>query len=151
LGDEGMVAFCLTCAQPRFEAFNTCVLVAVVSGDRVLLLRQDRVSTTHWVLLAGLVKKGETAEETVVREVREETGLRVEDHVYVSSYYHHDKELLLLGFVARVDGTDFSRSREVDAAQWLPLREAGGLLREGSIGKQHLQAVGRCRARSERW
>jgi len=88
--------------------------------NEVALLRQPDVSERHWVLVAGFNKAGETVEETVIREVREETGLVVKECRYIASYYRSDKNLLLMGFLTYVDGTLSKASPEVDDVRWVP-------------------------------
>ena len=68
-----------------------------------------------------------------MREVNEELGLKVEALEYVRSYPFEQKEMLMLGFRARVQKADFQLSGEVDKAQWFPLAEAPKKLRQGGI------------------
>jgi NAD+ diphosphatase len=110
------------------------LVLAVDPDDRLALLMQHSVSTTHWVLVAGYNRVGETAEETVRREVAEETGLRVTSCRYVASYFHAGKQALLLGFVARVVGELSRDSAEIDDLRWIDFADAGPFLRPGSIG-----------------
>ncbi|HIJ65460.1 MAG TPA: NUDIX domain-containing protein [Candidatus Hydrogenedentes bacterium] len=135
IGDEGPTPFCGRCNQPFFDFARPSVLVLARNDkNEVALLRQRYVSATNWVLVAGFNKRGETAEETVAREVGEETGLRVTKCQYISSYYHKGKKLLMLGFLAHVDGTLSSASSEVDEVQWVTFDQVPDLLREGSTG-----------------
>ena len=144
LGDEGPVPFCEDCRIPFLDLARPCVLVLAVNGrNEVALLRQAEVSETHWVLVAGFNKAGETAEETVVREVREETGLTVRECRYIASYCRPDKNLLLMGFLTRVDGALSNASPEVDDVRWVPFEEVPGFLRDGSTGLLHYHNVKR--------
>lgn len=143
LGDEGLVPYCAACRAPYFDVGRPCVLVlAVNDSGQVALLRQPEVAREHWVLVAGYHKAGESAEETVVREVREETGLSVSETRYIQSYYREGKDLLLLGFVAHVTGEISQASREVDEARWFPLDEVAKQLRPGSTGMRLFVAAG---------
>ena len=87
------------------------------------------------------MKMGESAEETVVREIGEELGLHVKSLQYIKSYPYEKKEMLMLGFQAVVDKQDFVLSGEVDAAKWVKFEEALSLLREGSIAWQLVKTV----------
>ena len=137
IGDEGPTAYCLACETPLFDLASPCVLVLAVNRrDEAALLKQHYISKEHWVLVAGYNKIGETAEETVRREVAEETGLRVTSCRYIASYYLESKQALLLGFLARVDGELSADSVEVDDAKWVPLDDIEPLLRPGSIGRR---------------
>lgn len=84
---------------------------------------------------------GESAEETVIREVKEELGQDVFSLEYVQSYPYEQKEMLMLGFKANVKKQPFVLSGEVDAAEWVPFSEALGKLREGSIAWQLVKQV----------
>ena len=137
IGDEGMIPYCTECKIPLWDMFTTSIIVAVVNEyQEVALLRQNYVSTTNHVCVAGVMKMGESAEETVVREIGEELGLHVKSLQYIKSYPYEKKEMLMLGFQAVVDKQDFVLSGEVDAAKWVKFEEALSLLREGSIAWQ---------------
>lgn len=143
IGDEGPVDFCAACDTARFETARPGVIVLVHDGGgRVVLLRQDRVSTTHSVLVAGWNRPGETAEETARREVAEETGLTVTTLDYAGSRYHERSDGLLLGFVARAEGELSRESPEVDDLEWAPWTEAGARLRPGSIAAELFRVAG---------
>jgi len=142
VGDEEPTPFCEACARP-FISFSSPAIIAAVVNERreVALLKQSHVSDSHWVLVAGYVTQGETAEQAAAREVEEETGLRVRLLEYISSYHHKRRDLLMLGFIARVEKAGFKPSREVDHIRWFPLREASAHLIPGSIGQRLLEAA----------
>lgn len=139
IGDEGLVPYCENCAEPYFDGFGTCVIAAVVNGlNEVCLLRQRYVSEHHWVMVAGYIHNGELPECAVKREIEEETGQRASEVVYLGSFYHERKELLMLGFIAFTGKNEFAASREVDAAGWFDMEAAVKLVREGSIARRLL-------------
>lgn len=134
IGDEGMIPYCAQCETPLWDMFTTSIICAVVNEyNEVALLRQNYVTTTSHVCVAGVMKLGESAEETVIREVKEELGQDVFALEYVQSYPFERKEMLMLGFKASVKKQPFVLSGEVDAAEWIPFSKALGKLREGSI------------------
>jgi NAD+ diphosphatase len=137
MGDEGLVPYCEACHRPFFGVSHPCVIVVVVNEQReVVLIRQNRLSAANWVLVAGYIKPGETVEDCVTREVFEETGLTPLRCDYLSSYHHGKRDLLMLGFVARVLKVDFAQSQEVEAIGWFGLEHAGRNLRADSIGEK---------------
>ena len=122
--------------------FTTSIIAAVVNEyGEVALLRQNYVSTTKYVCVAGIMKIGESAEETVIREVKEEIGQDVESLEFISSYPYEKREMLMLGYKATVRKKDFKLSGEVDSVEWVKYENALSLLREGSIGWQLVKAV----------
>ena len=142
IGDEGLIPFCNSCNKPLWDMFTTSIITACVNQyDEVALIRQNYVSTANYVCVAGIMKLGESAEETVVREVKEELGLDVKSLTYIKSYPYEKKEMLMLGYKAVVDKADFKLSGEVDSARWVKFDEALGLLREGSIAWELVKAA----------
>ena len=142
IGDEGRIPYCNTCKVPLWDMFTTCVICAVVNEHReIALLRQNYVSATNYVCVAGVMKMGESAEETASREIKEEIGLDVETLEFVHSYPYMKKEMLMLGFHATVKKSDFRISGEVDAVDWFPLDSASEKLRPGSIAWELVETV----------
>ena len=134
IGDEGKIPYCTQCKIPLWDMFITSIICAVVNEQKeIALLRQNNVSQTHFVCLAGVIKMGETAEETVRREVKEEIGLDVEWLEYIETYPYPKKEMLMLGYKVYVKKDNFTLSKEVDSVEWVPLENALEKLREGSI------------------
>jgi NAD+ diphosphatase len=64
---------------------NPAVIVAVLRDDRLLLARSHRHPPGRYSVLAGFVEPGETLEECVAREIKEEVGLDVENIRYFGS------------------------------------------------------------------
>ena len=148
IGDEGLMPFCPTCLMPLWDYFNTSIICAVVNEqEEIALLRQNYVSTTNYVCVAGHMKSAESAEETVTREVKEEIGQDVEQLIYIRSYPYEKKNLLMLGFLAKVNKKDFKLSGEVDSVEWFPLSDALSMLREGGIAWQLVKEINERKAR----
>lgn len=142
IGDEGVIPYCTSCEVPLWDMFTTSIIAAVVNEyGEIALLRQDYVSRTNHVCVAGVMKPGESAEETVVREIGEELGLDVRSVAYIKSYPYGKKDMLMLGFKAVAEKKDFILSGEVDSAEWVKFEDALSLLREGSIAWQLVKAV----------
>ena len=142
IGDEGMIPFCENCNIPLWDMFTTSIIAAVVNEyNEIALLRQNYVSATNYVCVAGIMKIGESAEDTVIREVREEIGQKVEKLEFIRSYPYEKKEMLMLGYKATVKKQDFKLSGEVDSAEWVKYENALSLLREGSIAWQLVKSV----------
>ena len=74
LDNEGLVPYCNKCGGFKFPPFKTAVSMVAVNKtqDRVLIAKH---TNGNFLMFAGYVKKGESAEKTIVREMKEETGL----------------------------------------------------------------------------
>lgn len=124
-GDDGYVPFCEQCDQYWFDTFSSCSIVLVANQyHEIALLRQSYLSADHACFVSGYITPGETAEETAVREVKEELGLRIERLEYAGTYWFPSKELLMHGFIGFSSKSDFVLSSEVDSAAWVPASEA---------------------------
>lgn len=142
IGDEGLIPFCESCSVPLWDMFTTCIITAVVNEEQeVALIKQSYVTTSNFVCVAGVMKLGESAEETVIREVKEEIGLDVQELEFVQTYPYEKKEMLMLGFMAKVKKAEFSLSQEVDCVRWFKFEDALGMIREGSIAWQLVKTV----------
>lgn len=142
IGDEGCIPYCEKCQIPLWDMFTTSIIAAVVNEyQEVALLRQNYVSATKHVCVAGIMKIGESAEETVIREIKEEIGLDVKELQYIKSYPYEKKEMLMLGYKAVVEKSEFVLSGEVDAVEWVKFENALDLLPEGSIARNLVKTV----------
>ena len=124
----GYVAHCSGCGLDHYPRVDPAVIVAVGDGERLLLGRQPGWAPRRWSVLAGFVEPGETPEQTVVREVHEETGVRVTACRYLGSQPWPFPSALMLGFEA-VAGADEPRvDGELEAARWFSREEIGAAL-----------------------
>lgn len=130
IGDEGLIPWCSACEQPLFPMFSTCIIALAVDegAGEAALLRQSYISTRYHNLVSGYMKPGESAEECAAREVEEELGLKVERLTLTGTYWFGKKDMLMIGFIARVRKQDFHLSGEVDQAVWVPVDRALDLL-----------------------
>lgn len=140
-GDEGPVPYCESCGKSRHDSFTTAIIAAVVNeGNEVALLRQGYIAESTYVCVSGIMRPGESAEETAVREIQEELGLTVRELRYMGSWPYPRKDMLMLGFLALADKAPLRLSDEVDSARWVPFAEAPGLIREGTIARRLTEA-----------
>jgi NAD+ diphosphatase len=87
-----------------FPRTDAAIIVGVTDGqDRILLGSNALWERNRFSLLAGFVEPGESLEAAVLREVFEESGIRVTDPVYLGSQPWPFPASLMLGFRARVD------------------------------------------------
>ena len=116
----GWLGQCEACNSEHYPRTDQAVIVAVTDGERLLLGRQASWPPRRWSVVAGFVEPGETLEQTVVREVREETGVRVHAHTarYVASQPWPFPGSLMLGFIADAEPDAPVAEEELEAARW---------------------------------
>lgn len=135
IGDEGIVPYCESCKRPWFPFSYPCVICLAINEDNEIVLIRQTYATTRFVCVAGFISHGETAENTVVREIGEEIGLDVLSVRYVGSYYYEKNDNLMLGFAVRVRKAPFRLSeKEVETAQWFSVEDAEKELSKGTTG-----------------
>ena len=111
---------CPACGQTEYPKICPAVIVGVMHGDRLLLTKYADRDFKRYALIAGFAEIGETIEETVHREVMEETGLKVKNLKYYKSQPWSFTDTLLFGFFAELDGDDTVHldDHELSLARW---------------------------------
>lgn len=113
---------CPACQQQFFPRINPCAIMLVVNGDEILLARNARFKSGYYSCLAGFIEVGETPEQTVVRETREEVGVEVENVRYAKSQSWPFPSQLMLGFYADYkSGEIVPDAVEIEDAGWFPV------------------------------
>jgi len=125
----GWVRACVADGSEHYPRTDPAVIMAVVDDEDRLLLGHARAwAAGRWSTLAGFVEPGESLENAVRREVREETGVVVGDVEYRGSQPWPFPASLMVAFVARARTTDVVVDGvEVEQAAWFTrdrLREA---------------------------
>jgi len=118
LGGERAKA-CTGCGMHFFPRVTPAVIVAVVRDRRILLAQSRRFPSAFHSVLAGFVEPGETFEECVRREVREEVGIEVTNLRYFGSQPWPFPHSLMVGFTADYAGGDLViEEKEIVRAGW---------------------------------
>ena len=124
--DAGHVMTCSRpgCATQFFPRIDPAIIVLVTDGERALLGRQASWPAGRYSTIAGFVEPGESFEDAVVREVREETNVDVVDLEYHSSQPWPFPSSVMIGFVARAQGTTIAcPDGELEDARWFSCTE----------------------------
>ena len=95
---------CPQCGLLHFPRLAPAIIVLVERGPEMLLARARRFPTAIYSVIAGFVEPGETLEEAVVREVREESGIAVNEIRYFGSQPCPFPHSLMIGFTAKYAG-----------------------------------------------
>ena len=139
--NEGLVPYCNACGEFKFPPFKTAVSMVAVNKaqDKILIGKHTNGNN---LLLAGYVKKGESAEKAIVREIREETGLNTVKYRYIGSRYHEPRNVLMLGFIVVVsDGELKLNTDEIETAHWCGFDEALKEISHDSTAEYFLQTA----------
>lgn len=108
-----------SCKAMHFPRTDPVAIMLVLDGDRALLGRQKIFAPLSYSALAGFMEPGETIEETVRREVKEEAGLEVGAVRYVSSQPWPFPSSLMIGCHADAITTDIKVDPdELEEARW---------------------------------
>ncbi len=112
------------CAHETFPRIDPAIIVLVSDGERALLGRQSSWPPGRYSTIAGFVEPGESLEDAVVREVREETGVRVQRVDYDSSQPWPFPSSLMLGFHAQAEpGAQIEVGGELEDVRWFSRAE----------------------------
>jgi NAD+ diphosphatase len=112
------------CAHEVFPRIDPAIIVLVSDGERALLGRQPTWPPGRYSTIAGFVEPGESLEDAVAREVREETGVEVIRVDYHSSQPWPFPSSLMLGFRAvAAPGAAVRVTGELEEARWFTREE----------------------------
>jgi NAD+ diphosphatase len=128
LEKAGFVGRCRQCAAEHYPRVDPAVIVAVEHDGQLLLGRQAGWAPGRLSLIAGFVEPGETLEQAVVREVHEETRIRVDIDScrYLGAQPWPFPGALMLGFAASAHAGTPQVDGELEHAAWYD-RDAVGL------------------------
>jgi NAD+ diphosphatase len=116
---------CGACGAQHFPRTDPVVIMLAIDGERCLIARQSRFPQRMWSCLAGFVEPGETIEEAVRRETREEAGVVVNRVVYFASQPWPYPSSLMIGCHAEAIATELTIDRkEIEDARWVEREEA---------------------------
>lgn len=129
LDKKERMLYCPDCGNQIYPRIAPAVIVAVTDGDRILLSRYADREYKRYALIAGFTEIGETAEETVRREVMEEAGLHVKNIRYYKTQPWGIAGNLLIGYFAELDGDDQIHldHKELAVARWTDRQELAGM------------------------
>jgi len=151
IADGGLVRRCPACGREHHPRTDPVVIMLVTAPGRLLLGRQARWPPGRYSALAGFVEPGESLEEAVAREVREEAGVSVGTPRYVSSQPWPFPSSLMVGFSAPwAAGEPAARDAELEDVRWFSRAEvAAAAAREGPLRLPPPLAI--ARRLIERW
>jgi NAD+ diphosphatase len=126
---------CPKCGRTEFPRICPAIIVVITDDEnRILLAHNRRFKNDVYSHISGFNEAGETLEETVVREVREEVNIEIKDIVYIKSQPWPFPCSLMLGFKARyLSGTIKPDGEEIEDAKWFTKDNLPDLPGKGSL------------------
>ncbi len=117
--ESGHVRACEGCGKKHFPRTDPAIMALIMHEGRCLLARQPKWPGRMHSILAGFVEPGESLEQAVVREVREEVGLEVAELRYLRSQSWPFPSSLMLGFAMDAVTTEIQLGDdELESAGW---------------------------------
>ncbi len=128
---------CPRCGLSHYPRLSPAIIVLIQRGDRILLAHNKRHPGTMYSVLAGFVEPGETLEQAVSREVREEVGLEVQEIRYFGSQPWPFPNSLMIAFTCAYAGGQITlHDNELDHADWFGAGELPDVPPPISIARQ---------------
>jgi NAD+ diphosphatase len=129
VAEAGWRRDCPACKATHFPRTDPVVIMLAIDGDRCLLGRSARFAASMWSCLAGFIEPGESFEEAVRRETREEAGVTCGRVVYFRSQPWPFPMSLMIGCHAQALTTELKVDRsELEDARWFTREECALML-----------------------
>ena len=123
-----------SCNQHHFPRTDTAIIVIISEGDACLLGRQATWPEGMYATIAGFLEPGETLEQAVAREAKEETGVELQTVTYHSSQPWPFPSSIMVGFSAIASSRNlYKENDELEDARWFTRNEIAAGLRNGSL------------------
>jgi NAD+ diphosphatase len=136
--------FCPECSLTSYPPVSPAIMALVTHGDRLLLLRKPAWPPGRYSAVAGFVEPGETLEDAVQRETREEVGVEVDNIRYFGSQPWPFPHSLMVAFTAEYAGGEVRPDGdEIVEAQWFDARSLPTLPPSVSISRRMIDTVAR--------
>jgi NAD+ diphosphatase len=128
---------CKPCSMVLYPRIAPCIIVLITRGEEMLLASSPNFPVPMYSTLAGFIEAGETAEQTLIREVREEVNLEVSNIRYFRSQAWPFPNQLMLGYFANYAGGDIiCEPTEIADAQWFHHTDLPNIPPRASISGQ---------------
>lgn len=132
--DEGKAPYCETCDQLYFPHFNVACSMIVRYKNEVLLIKQ--YNNNDYILVAGYLKQGESAEEAALRELKEEVNLEGKVTRILKTKYFLKSNTLMINILVDVKSKEVKTNYEVDNYTWFSFDDALKNIKPNSLAKE---------------
>lgn len=135
---------CTACGYVAYPRVSPAMMALVTRGRELLLARAHRFPAGMYSALAGFVEPGETIEDCIVREVREEVGLDVGRLAYFGSQSWSFPHSLMIAFTAEYAGGEIRcEDAEIAEARWFAADAMPSLPPSVSIARRLIDETAR--------
>ncbi|WP_261816228.1 NAD(+) diphosphatase [Vibrio gallicus] len=127
---------CQQCRTLHYPRIFPCIIVAVRNGSKLLLAQHPRHKGNMYTVIAGFLEVGETLEQCVAREVKEETGINIKNIRYFGSQPWAFPSSMMMGFVADYASGDIKPDySELSDAAWFEFDNLPDVAPKGTIAR----------------
>lgn len=110
---------CPKCGFMNFTRIAPAIITAIIKDNELLMAKHSYHATDRYALIAGFIEAGETIEEAVHREVKEEVGINIKNLRYFSSQSWPFPNSLMLGFICEYESGEIEvDNKEILDAKW---------------------------------
>jgi NAD+ diphosphatase len=128
---------CSDCGYTVYPRISPAIIVAVTRENEILLARSSRFPPGRFSVIAGFLEPGETLEECVAREVKEEVGIKVDNIRYFGNQPWPFPDSQMIGFTARYAGGEMAIDNdEIVAAGWFTVDNLPDIPPQDSIARR---------------
>ena len=133
---------CPACGYVAYPRLSPAMMVLVTRDRELLLARANRFPGAMYSALAGFVEPGETIEDCIHREVREEVGVEVDNLQYFGSQSWAFPHSLMIAYTARYAGGELHADPvEIADVKWFPVDALPSLPTTVSIARRLIETT----------
>ena len=127
--------------SPKYPSISPCIITLIHDEDKILLGRSKFFPPNMYSTLAGFIEAGESAEQALAREVKEEVNVDVTDITYYSSQSWPFPAQLMLGYLCKYkSGEILLNDEELEDARWFNINELPIIPPQASISGQLIRS-----------
>ena len=133
---------CPACGEKAYPRISPVAIGLVLRGDELLLARSPHFVPGMYSAIAGFVEAGESAEECLRREVREEAGVEIQNIRYFGTQSWPYPHSLMIGFIADYHSGELSAQKdEIEDLGWFRFDRLPVRPHPGSLARRMIESV----------
>ena len=133
--------YCPQCQVETGPKLSPAVIAVIYRGDEILLVKSKTFIRDFYVLISGFVELGESFEESLRREVAEETGIELKNIRYFGSQAWPFPRNIMVGFLAEYAGGELRfQEEEISCGGWFRYDNLPKIPDKASISRRWIDA-----------